>query len=901
MKIHLFHRLLIQIGSYWVRALLKLRYKVEVEGLDALKDLKQEKGGILFLPNHPAEIDPVILMSLLGPSFYPRSVVVEHFYHLKGFKSILDFARVVPIPSMAEKANQWRGKEIDKTFKRIEKDIQNGENYLIYPSGRLKKSGFELLGGASFVYNLLQNNPNIPVVLIRTTGLWGSSFSAAQTGETPSFQRVLKKCAQVLLKNLLFFVPKRTVLIQFEEVSNLPLDTRLNFNKTLEDWYNQHPFPGEEPVSLVPYFFWNKDTQDIPVKIKEQKESFEIKVPPEMEKEVIGFLSKVSSIDASMIDQNSHLSMDLGLDSLDIAGLYLFLDKTYGLTDIKPGSLERVKDIFKEILEEKEEPLFEEKERKESSSLFLKKWEKKRNKEVLFPGGKVIAEVFLNSCARMGSAIACADRSSGVFSYKALKRAALVFSQKIKRMEGERIGILLPSSVGAYLSILSVFLSGKIPVMLNWTAGKLSLAHSLRVAPLSSVLTSKKFLDKIQLEDLSPLEDLFVFLEDLKKELFLKEKIKGLFLSFLSTRQLIKKLRLSVNPTETAVILFTSGTESLPKAVPLTHRNILSNQRASFECVDLNKSDAFYGVLPPFHSFGFSLTGILPLLFGMKVFYGPDPTDSRQMALDIQETKATIFCSAPSFMRSLLAESKPAQLETLKLVVLGAERLPEDLKKQIDEVLPDSILIEGYGITECSPVVTLQRIDEEKKGVGRPIAQTSLKIFDPVSLKPLEIGEDGEVCISGPSVFGDYLNQKCESFFYEDETRWYRSGDIGHLDEKGNLYLTDRLKRMMKIGGEMVSLGGVEAELLRLSKENSWCQSPQEGPPLAVIARDGGNQKAEIVLFTTFAVSKELVNQALRETGFGRIVKISEIIQVPEIPLTGTGKTHHRLLEEHFR
>ncbi len=902
MKIHPLHRISIKLASYLVRGILKFRYKIQVEGLEEIKKLKDGGLGILFLPNHPAEIDPVILMSILGPFFCPRSVVVEHFYHLKGFKKILDLARVVPLPTMDKKANQWRGKEIGKTFEKIENELKRGENYIIYPSGKLKKSGLEQLGGASLVYNLLQDKTDVPVVLVRTTGLWGSCFSVAQTGEVPRFQTVLKRCFQVILKNGLFFVPKRTILIQFEQApNNLPKDTRLIFNKHLEQWYNQYPFPGEEAVSLVPYFFWSKDTESIPIHLASASEDALITPPPEVEKEVIGFLSKLSSISASDIHFDSNLSVDLCLDSLDIAGVHLFLDKTYGVVEIEPGSLEKVKDIFKVILNERSHVHVTKEDQKIPSSFFSKWKEKKRNKEVLFPGGDVIPEVFLKSCDRMGGLIACADRNSGVFSYRELKRAPLVFCQKIKELPGEKVGVLLPSSLGAYLSILSIFLCGKIPVMLNWTAGKISLDHSLKVAQFKTVLTSKKFLDRIQLEDLSPIEDLFVFLEDIKGSITLKEKLKGLFLSFFKASKLMEKLKIQQDPDETAVILFTSGTESLPKAVPLSHRHILINQKNSFICSDLSQSDVFYGVLPPFHSFGFSLTGLLPLLFGLKIFYGPDPTDTRQMVSDIEDFKITTFCSAPSFVRSLFFDVDASRLQSLRLVVVGAERLPPDLKELLQKTLPHADLIEGYGITECSPVVTLQRMEGNRKGVGEAIPGMKICIVDPLSLKRLEIGQEGEVCISGPCVFNDYLDLECKSFFYEDGKKWYRSGDLGRLDKEGTLYLTDRLKRMMKIGGEMISLGGVEAELLRLSKENSWYPPHQEGVPLAVVARDTGNQKAEIVLFTTFSVNKELVNQVLRETGFGRIVKISDIIEIEEIPLMGTGKIHHRLLEEQLK
>ncbi|MBX9923776.1 MAG: AMP-binding protein [Rhabdochlamydiaceae bacterium] len=897
MAISLMHRLAIQLLGCFVRLALRLRYRVKVEGLEKINSLKGSKPGVLFLPNHPAEIDPIILMSLLAPNFFPRSVIVEHFYYLKGFQFIMDLARVVPIPTMAEKANRWKEKEVAKILENLRLDLLAGENYIIYPAGKLKRSSWELLGGASFVHNLVQKNPEIPVVLVRTTGLWGSSFSAAQTGSSPRFQSVLKHALKVILKNLVFLVPKRDVLVQLEIASDLPKEaSRLEFNRVLESWYNQYPFPGEEPLALIPYSRWNPN-EEIPVAKAVEEEDEEIVIPPQIESEVRAYLATLSTVSDIRLD--SHLSFDLGLDSLDIAQIYPFLDKKYGIAGLTPGSLVRVKDILKVIA--RKETIVISKKIEEPSSSFPNFQEKKKRKKPSFPGGQVIPEVFLKTVSRMGSCIACADRNSGAFSYKALKRSVLVLCQKFKKLPGERVAVLLPASVASYLSILALLFAKKIPVMLNWTAGTKALSHAVKQGAFQSVITSKKFLDKIPLEDLTEIEDLFVFLEDVKTSINWKEKIRGLWMSFLSPRIIMKKLAISSDPEQMAVLLFTSGTEALPKAVPLTHRQILMNQKGSLDTADIKAEDSFYSVLPPFHSFGFSLTGILPLLFGIKVFYGPDPTDSRQMSLDIEQSQASVFCCAPSFVRSLIVEATEEQLKSIKLLVVGAERMPPDLLESIQKKLEHVILVEGYGITECAPVVTIQRMNGEKKGVGEPISGVHICIVDPVSLELLEQGSEGEVWISGCCVFDGYLGGSSDPFVYKDGTKWYRSGDLGRVDEDGSLYITDRLKRMMKIGAEMVSLGGVESELLSMAKHHNWISSSQEGPPLAVVSRDDGNQKAEIVLFTTFSVSKELINQILRGTGFGRIVKISEIVQVEEIPLTGTGKTHHRTLEERLK
>jgi long-chain-fatty-acid--[acyl-carrier-protein] ligase len=347
-----------------------------------------------------------------------------------------------------------------------------------------------------------------------------------------------------------------------------------------------------------------------------------------------------------------------------------------------------------------------------------------------------------------------------------------------------------------------------------------------------------------------------------------------------------------------AVVLFTSGTEALPKAVPLSHENLLSNQRSAFPFANFDMHDILYAVLPPFHSFGFSVTGLLPLLTGLKAAYAPDPTDSHGMAVDIAHWQTTVFCCAPSFIKALFRAAKPEQLSSIRLFVSGAEKAPQDLFQSVEALGPGHILIEGYGITECGPIVTLNPPDKERKGVGPPLPGVRLCIIDLDSQKVLDTGQEGEICISGPNVFHGYLGHPASPFITLNGKSWYRSGDRGFLDKEGNLFISGRLKRFIKIGGEMVSLGGLEEELLRLAREKKWASLKEEAPSLAVAVREKESEKPLIVLFTTFLLDRDVVNSALKESGLGRLVKIAEVRQLKEIPLTGTGKTHYRLLDE---
>ena len=356
----------------------------------------------------------------------------------------------------------------------------------------------------------------------------------------------------------------------------------------------------------------------------------------------------------------------------------------------------------------------------------------------------------------------------------------------------------------------------------------------------------------------------------------------------------------SIDPTEPAVVLFTSGTENLPKGVPLSHSNLLSNHRSCYQSISIiEPSDILYGVLPPFHSFGFSITGLLPLLSGLKVCFAPNPNDSHGMARNVAQWHPTLFFCAPSFIKALFQVSKPENLQSLKLVVCGAEKTPQELFDFVKEHIPKAKVIEGYGITECSPVVTFDRIGEAHKGVGKPLPGIELTAIDD-SKPPQRVptGKEGEICIRGPNVFAGYLGNPRDPFVTLDGKQWYVSGDRGFIDEEGHLVLSGRVKRFVKIGGEMVGLGGVEEELFRIAKEKNWISKIQDGVPLAVSVREKEGEKPQIILFTTFKISVDDVNNALKDTGVGRIVRIAEVRVIEHIPLTGTGKTHYRLLDE---
>lgn len=874
------------------RALLSLRYRIRVKGLDQVEaHFRKRPGGVVFFPNHPAEVDPAILQMLLQGRLHVRPLVVEHFYRLKGFHWLMCLIDALPLPSMDEKANKWRGKRVEKQFDHLVSELKKGGHFLVYPSGRLKVGGTELLGGASLAHKLIQECPEANVVLVRTTGLWGSRFSRALTGHSPDFNQTLWEAAKILLKNGLFFTPRRSITVEFETPPrDFPWEgTRVEVNRYLEQWYNRYPEPGPEPVKRVSSCFWKEDLPSVYSPPHIQVSSEMTSINPRIISEVTGYLSALCKKPQNEIRREMHLAQDLGLDSLDIAQVSLFLGEQFGVENVSPADLVHVEEVLQIATKGGNFPSSDDQE----APAMPFAWPQENRSTPRLAQGSTLQEVFLRAAAEHRSMIACVDALSGTLTYSQLKLRALILANRLKTLPGDQLGVMLPSSATAYLVILAVCLAGKVPVMLNWTTGAKALNHALELTDLQVVITSMKFLDRLQVDDLGLVEERFFVLEDIADTLSLKDKLKGFCQSLNGVPSLLRTLGLDrLDPSAPAVILFTSGTEALPKGVPLSHSNILSNQSASMSTVTFFAEDILHGVLPPFHSFGFSITGLLSLLSGLRVCYSPDPTDAKALARAIAKWKPTLFICAPSFIQSLFRAAKPGDLSSLRLIVSGAEKTPDELFQFVKENLPHAQLIEGYGITECSPVVTINRVDEPRQGVGGPIPGLDLSILDVETRQPLSRGAQGEIAIAGPSVFSGYLGAVKDPFVILSGKRYYVSGDLGSLDAEGKLHLSGRLKRFVKIGGEMVGLEGLEKEL------RQGITSSAEGPFLAIAVRGRSAEKPELVLFTTLGLSKDAVNAVLKEKGFGRITKIAEVYTLPSIPLMGTGKINYRLLEE---
>lgn len=857
------------------RMLLKLRYRTRIEGLEAV--LAKGRNGILLLPNHPAYLDPAILLTSLFPYLRPHILADKDNMAKPLMRSIIGRIGVIPIPDPAIHGESSRP-EIAQVLQNCGEGLRQGENYLLYPAGHIYLSRFEYLGGNSAVDIILSKAPDTRVVLLRTTGLWGSSFSKA-VDRHPDWGKCILRGFRSLLANFIFFGPRREVLVKLLEPSDFPKSAgRMAMNRYMEAFYNQ----DAPPARYVPYTIWEwGGVRDLPEPATQKIEGNPDEVPDSIRQQIRGKLAELSGKTA--LPNAAHLAKDLGLDSLARMELQIWIEHEFGHEVPDPESLQTVGDcllaacgkavgIAQPALEPPKQSWFK-------PSLHME-----------VPEGTTITEVFLRQVARDPDRAAFADLQGGQRSYRDLLTGIFALKSRIEALKGERVGIMLPASGAAVMAYLAVLFSGKVPVMVNWTAGSRNLIHGLKLLGVEQVITSTQLVSKLESKgsDLSGIRDRFRMLEEFRSSLTRTEKLAA----FLRARFSWNALH-AVKVPETAVVIFTSGSESLPKAVPLTHRNLLSNVRDVLAILPIEPSDRMIGFLPPFHSFGLTGTMLLPLCIGLPVVYFPNPTDGGTLAHVVETYQATMLVATPTFLSGIARSASDRQLASLRLAVVGAEKCPESLYQVLDRRWPQMRVLEGYGITECSPALSFNLFKNPHHGtIGKPLPSVEHILMDIDTGAPVESGKAGMLLVRGPNIFGGYLHYDGASPFVElDGKTWYRTGDLVREEPDGTLVFTGRLKRFVKLGGELISLPAVEEVLL-----SHFTREDDEEIPLAVEATPSEDQP-ELVLFSIRPITREEANGVLGKVGLSPLHFIRQVRQVDKIPVLGTGKTDYRALK----
>jgi acyl-[acyl-carrier-protein]-phospholipid O-acyltransferase / long-chain-fatty-acid--[acyl-carrier-protein] ligase len=475
---------------------------------------------------------------------------------------------------------------------------------------------------------------------------------------------------------------------------------------------------------------------------------------------------------------------------------------------------------------------------------------------------------------------------------------AATLSRRIRATVPEkRVGIVLPPGAGAHIANLAVACAGKVPVNLNFTAGRAAVEASLALGEIQTVITAEAVRAKLPQ---------FPFPEktlDLKKEIEAaggkRVLLPWVLAAYLLPNQWVADL-VGVprrGDSEEAVLLFTSGSSGEPKGVTLSHRNLLANCAQISSLSILPASARVLGCLPVFHCFGFTVTIWYTLLRGCRVVTVPSPLDTRKIIDAIKEEKATVMVGAPTFIRPMLKKARREELQSLNLVVSGAEKLTPELHDAFRQQFGIEML-QGYGMTEATPVVSINQYDppittstaEHQLGnrfgsVGRLLPGMAARIVDPDTGVILPLTATGMLWLKGPNVYSGYLRD-AEKTAAALKDGWYVTGDLGRIDEDGFLFIEGRLSRFSKIGGEMVPHGTVEQRIVEVL---GWEQG--DGPTVVVTSVPDAAKGEALVVLTTRDLAAADLRARLLETGLPNLWIPKLVLRVESIPILGTGKT----------
>ena len=505
-----------------------------------------------------------------------------------------------------------------------------------------------------------------------------------------------------------------------------------------------------------------------------------------------------------------------------------------------------------------------------------------------------LSESFWKEARKHPKAFCAADSSGKSMNYGEVLTGAVALSKNLKSLVGDskNVGILIPPCAGGVLVNIAVSILNKVPVNLNYTTSPEAFASIVKQCDMKCIITSKKFLEKMKIE----VPGKVLYIEEIIQSLNKTDQVMAFIQSILTpswiSHRWIFGSKKQRKMSDLATIMFTSGSTGEPKGVMLTHSNVTSNLDGLYQTFHVDQKDVIMGVLPFFHSFGFTGTLWFPLLSGMGAVYHANPLDAKVIGKLVKRHKATILMSTPTFLNAYIRRCTEEQFQSLKTVVVGAEKLKSQVAAAFKEKFGIDAM-EGYGCTELSPIVSMNLPDYEEDGVhqkkyksgkiGLPLPGIAIKILDQNTMEPVEVNQNGLLYIKGPNVMKGYLNR-------DDLTQavitdgWYKTGDVANMDEDGFLTITDRVSRFSKIAGEMVPHIKVEEkihEILNSSEQVCVVTSvPDEkkGEKLAVLHLDSVDVKSLVQQLKTSNLPNLWIPDA----------KMFHVIE--EIPILGTGK-----------
>lgn len=463
---------------------------------------------------------------------------------------------------------------------------------------------------------------------------------------------------------------------------------------------------------------------------------------------------------------------------------------------------------------------------------------------------------------------------------------ALLLTARFRRLDERYLGIMLPTSAGCGLSIIATLMSGKIPVMINYSTGAAkNVEYARHKCGFKTVITSRALLKKIE----CPETEGMIFVEDMIAGAGPLDKLKAGLKSRLPVGAILRGIH-GGDGDSTAVILFTSGSEKDPKAVELTHRNIGFDLHAAADAFDVRQDDVIMAVLPLFHVLGLTTTFWLPICRGLTMVTYANPLEFKTVAGIIRDEKPTFIVGTPYFLMGYLKQAQPGDFASLRVAVAGADKMPEWLQQAYQKQHGVQVY-EGYGTTETSPVISVNTPAACKPGsIGRPLPGVQVKIADIDTGDPLPPGKEGKILVKGDLVMKGYLGDVEETVLHIEDG-WYETGDMGVLDEDGFLWHRGRLKRFIKIGGEMVSLVQVENELQQLLPEGIEC---------CAVELPDRRKGARVAVAVTRELDRKGVLGGLAER-LPSLALPREVVVIEELPKMGSGKIDFRATGELVR
>lgn len=486
-----------------------------------------------------------------------------------------------------------------------------------------------------------------------------------------------------------------------------------------------------------------------------------------------------------------------------------------------------------------------------------------------------------------------ADIMTGSLNFFKALVGTIALARKFKPLLGKTpmVAILMPPTIGGALANLAVQLMGRVPVNLNYTASNEIIDACAKQCKITHTITSRAFLERVPLTP--PGEA--VYLEDIKASVTGKDRIIAMLFALFMPKFILLRILGAEPKTENdiATIIFSSGSEGIPKGVVLTHRNIMTNAEGAREMFPHDKNSCLVGFLPFFHSFGYAITLWTGLLEGLRTVYHPNPLEPKPIGQLIKKYGGSIMISTPTFLQGFIRRCDPDQLASLDCVITGAEKLPERIAAAFHDKF-SKMAREGYGTTECAPVVSASLFDSESPGfytqyyeagtIGKPFPYVTVKIVDPSSYAELSPGEPGLLMVKGPNIMAGYLNDP-ERTAKVLQDGWYATGDIAAIDEDGFITITDRLARFSKIGGEMIPHNRVEEclhNLLDLTEQ------------MLIVAGVPDESRGErlVVLHTLDDAQLSLLKERLNGSDLPNLwrPRPNAFFRIDAIPVLGTGK-----------